>query len=101
MAFLIFIATRLQNIVARSSRTRIRALCVQAATSAMRLTGTKSRRSAASDASASPAKSVTFPAATPSITDQRWSPFAVTGHGRTQFGSCFGEQFRYIVEASQ
>lgn len=67
MAFLIFVATRLQNIVARSSRTRIRALCVRAATSAMRLTGTKSRSSEASAASASPAKSVIFPAATPSI----------------------------------
>ncbi|MFD7315840.1 hypothetical protein [Streptomyces sp. NPDC059883] len=63
-AFLTFVATRLQNIVARSSRTLIRDLCTRQATSLRRLTGRWSRSSATSAASASPAKSVTLPAAT-------------------------------------
>jgi hypothetical protein len=37
LAFLIFMATRLQSIVARSSRTRVRALWARQASSATRL----------------------------------------------------------------
>lgn len=66
-AFFVFDPTRLQNISASSSRTRIRALCTRHAINATRLTGVYAFSSDASAASASPAKSVTFRGATPSV----------------------------------